>query len=103
MLSLLLNETAVEHLAHCWRVHGGSQDLLTLFVPCVFFSLFSSSGHLCVGFTLCSGPLRLRGSYSDGSVSLGLQPHGENPGGLSVRGERKVKISLFGLCWTLTR
>lgn len=22
-------ETAVEHLTHCWRVHGGSQDLLT--------------------------------------------------------------------------
>lgn len=77
------------------RGFAGSSD--------VFFSLFSSSGHLCVGFALCSGPLRLRGSYSDGSVSLGLQPHGENPGGLFVRGEREVKISLFGLCWTLTR
>lgn len=71
---------------------GVPQDLLTLFVPCVFLSLFSSSGHLCAGFALCSGPLRLRRSYSDGSVSLGLQPHGENIGGLSVRGGRKVKI-----------
>lgn len=50
----------------------------------VFPSLSPPSGHLCVGFTLCSGPLRLCGSCSDGSVSLGLQPHREDPGGLSV-------------------
>lgn len=47
-------------------------------------SLSPPSGHLCVGFTLCSGPLRLCGSCSDGSVSLGLQPHREDPGGLSI-------------------
>lgn len=67
-------------------------------MPCVFLSLFSSSGHLCVGFALCSGPLRLRRSYSDGSVSMGLQPHGENPGGLSIRGGRKVKVLFIWSC-----
>lgn len=62
-----------------------------------FLSLSSSSGHLCIGFTLCSGPLRLCGSRSDGSLSLGVQPHREDPGGLSVRGG-EVKVRLFHVC-----
>ena len=61
------------------------------------FSLSSLSGHLRVGFTLRSGPLRLRGSCSDGSVSLDLQPHREDPGGLSVRGGTMVKLMIMFL------
>lgn len=64
-----------------------------------FLCFFFSSGHLCVGFALCSRPLRLHRSDSDGSVSLGLQPHRENPGGLSVRGGRKVKVLYIWSCW----
>lgn len=48
---------------------------------CVSFFL---SGYICVGFTLCSGPVRLPGSCSDGSVSLGLQLHRKDPCGLSI-------------------
>lgn len=44
----------------------------------------SPSGHLCAGFTLCSGAVGVCGSCPAGSVSLGLQPHREHPGGLSV-------------------
>lgn len=44
------------------------------------------SGHICVGFTLCSAAVRLPGSGSDGPVSLGLQPHRKDPRGVSVRG-----------------
>lgn len=51
---------------------------------CSVSPLFSPLGHLCIGFTLCSGPLRLHGSGSDGCVSLGVQPHREDPGGLSI-------------------
>lgn len=67
---------------------------------CLSFSLSPPSGHLCVGFTLCSGPLRLCGSCSDGSVSLGLQPHREDPGGLSIWrtvGGVSIILCLFGV------
>lgn len=61
--------------------------------PCsVSPSLCSPSGYLRVGFTLRSGQVGLRGSRSAGSVGLGLQPHGQDPGGLSVWGRTKVRF-----------
>lgn len=38
----------------------------------VFVSLSSPLGHLCVGFTFCSGSVRICGPDSFGSVRLGL-------------------------------
>lgn len=55
----------------------------------------SPSGHLCVGFALCPGPVRLRGACSAGCVGLGLQPHREDPGGLSIWRGAKVGFPLY--------
>lgn len=61
--------------------------------PDIFLGFLS--GHICVGFTLCSGPVRLSGSYSDGPVSLGLQPHRKDPCGLSIRRAGTKVMSQF--------
>lgn len=91
-VSECLRETEVEKLG---REDGGrmgrgaeqTQGYLSLHLQksdstCVASFLL---GYICVGFTLCSSPVRLPGSGSDGPVSLGLQPHRKDPCGLSVR------------------